>query len=302
MSILDKLKKNSTIKETAILSESKFFTKADMVQTTVPALNIALSGSLDGGLTPSLFVIAGKSKHFKTSFSLVMAKSYLDKYPESVLLFYDSEFGSPQSYFSSFGIDTSRVLHTPIMDVEELKFDIMAQLNNIDRNDKVIIIIDSIGNLASKKEVEDAINEKSVADMSRAKSLKSLFRMVTPYLTTKDIPLIAINHTYDTQEMYSKAVVSGGCLEAGTKLIMFDDSLKNIEDIKVGELVKTLNGSKPVTHIWDPSTLENGTPECYEIEFEDGYKCVVSENHPFLTTQGWIEAKNLNLNNEVVAL
>jgi hypothetical protein len=34
--------------------------------------------------------------------------------------------------------------------------------------------------------------------------------MVTPYLTTKDIPLIAINHTYDTQEMYSKAVVSGG--------------------------------------------------------------------------------------------
>jgi hypothetical protein len=29
-------------------------------------------------------------------------------------------------------------------------------------------------------------------------------------LTTKDIPLIAINHTYDTQEMYSKAVVSGG--------------------------------------------------------------------------------------------
>jgi intein/homing endonuclease len=83
---------------------------------------------------------------------------------------------------------------------------------------------------------------------------------------------------------------------------MFDDSLKNIEDIKVGELVKTLNGSKPVTHIWDPSTLENGTPECYEIEFEDGYKCVVSENHPFLTTQGWIEAKNLNLNNEVVAL
>jgi RecA/RadA recombinase len=210
MSILEKLKKNSTIKETAILSESKFFTKADMVQTTVPALNIALSGSLDGGLTPSLFVIAGKSKHFKTSFSLVMAKSYLDKYPESVLLFYDSEFGSPQAYFSSFGIDTSRVLHTPIMDVEELKFDIMAQMKNIERNDKVIIIIDSIGNLASKKEVEDAINEKSVADMSRAKQLKSLFRMVTPYLTTKDIPLIAINHTYDTQEMYSKAVVSGG--------------------------------------------------------------------------------------------
>ena len=210
MSILEKLKKNSTIKETAILSESKFFTKADMVQTTVPALNIALSGSLDGGLTPSLFVIAGKSKHFKTSFSLVMAKSYLDKYPESVLLFYDSEFGSPQAYFSSFGIDTSRVLHTPIMDVEELKFDLMKQLKEITREDRVLIIIDSIGNLASKKEVEDALNEKSVADMSRAKQLKSLFRMITPHLTLKDIPLVAVNHTYKEIGMFPKDIVGGG--------------------------------------------------------------------------------------------
>ena len=71
-------------------------------------------------------------------------------------------------------------------------------------------MIDSIGNLASKKEVEDAENEKSVADMTRAKSLKSLFRIVTPHLTTKNIPCLAINHIYMTQEMYSKPIVSGG--------------------------------------------------------------------------------------------
>ena len=71
---------------------------------------------------------AGPSKHFKTAFSLLMAKAYLDKYPDASLLFYDSEFGTPQSYFDSFGIDTERVLHTPITDVEQLKFDVMAQL------------------------------------------------------------------------------------------------------------------------------------------------------------------------------
>ena len=53
-----------------------------------------------------------------------------------------------------------------------------------------------MGNLASKKEVEDAEAGKSVADMSRAKAFKSLFRMVTPHLTLKDIPLIVVNHTY----------------------------------------------------------------------------------------------------------
>ena len=210
MSIMDKLKKNSKSDFTSILADSKFFNEKDMVPTDVPMMNVALSGSMDGGLAPGLTVLAGPSKHFKTSFALIMASAYLKKYKDAVLLFYDSEFGSPQSYFENFDIDTNRVLHTPITNVEELKFDIIAQLEGLDRGDKVAIVIDSVGNLASKKELEDAINEKSVADMSRAKALKGLFRMTTPYLNMKDIPLIAVNHTYKEIGLFPKDVVSGG--------------------------------------------------------------------------------------------
>ena len=210
MSIMDKLKKNSKLKNTEVLSESKFFTEKDMVPTDVPMVNVALSGSVDGGLTPGLTVLAGPSKHFKTSFALLMAGAYMKKYPDSVMLFYDSEFGSPQAYFQQFDIDTSRVLHTPITNVEELKFDMIGQLENLDRGDKVIVVIDSIGNLASKKEMEDALNEKSVADMSRAKALKGLFRMATPYLAMKDIPMLAVNHTYKEIGLFPKDIVGGG--------------------------------------------------------------------------------------------
>ena len=210
MGLMDKLKKNSKIEFTSVLEDSKFFNEKDMVTTPVPMINVALSGRLDGGLTPGLTVLAGPSKHFKTAFSLLMAKSYMDKYKDSVMLFYDSEFGTPQAYFDSFGIDKGRVLHTPITDVEQLKFDVIHQLNNLERGEKVIIVIDSVGNLASKKELEDALNEKSVADMSRAKALKGLFRMVTPYLTMKDIPMVVVNHTYMEIGMFPKAIVSGG--------------------------------------------------------------------------------------------
>jgi len=210
MSIMDKLKKNSKLSHTEVLSESKFFTEKDMVSTDVPMINVALSGSVDGGLAPGLTVLAGPSKHFKTSFALLMAAAYMKKYPESVMLFYDSEFGSPQSYFKQFGVDTTRVLHTPITNVEELKFDMISQLENLDREDKVIVVIDSIGNLASKKEMEDTLNEKSVADMSRAKALKGLFRMTTPYLAMKNIPLLAVNHTYKEIGLFPKDVVGGG--------------------------------------------------------------------------------------------
>jgi RecA/RadA recombinase len=139
-----------------------------------------------------------------------MAKSYLDKYPDAALLFYDSEFGTPQSYFDTFGIDTSRVVHTPLTDVEQLKFDIMQQLSNVERGDHLIIVIDSIGNLASKKEVDDALEGKSTADMTRAKQMKSLFRMVTPHLNLKDIPLVVVNHTYMEIGLFPKAIVGGG--------------------------------------------------------------------------------------------
>jgi len=210
MSLLDKLKKNSTIKDSAILSKSKFFTDKDMVPTDVPMINVALSGKLDGGIIPGLTMWAGPSKHFKTAFSLLMAKAYMDKYKDAVLLFYDSEFGTPIKYFETFEIDMERVLHTPLTDIEQLKFDIMQQLQEINRGDKLIIILDSIGNLASKKEVEDALEGKSVADMSRAKQVKSLFRMVTPHLNLKDISLIVVNHTYKEIGMFPKDIVGGG--------------------------------------------------------------------------------------------
>ncbi len=209
-SIMDKLKKNSKIKDTAILSESKFFNEKEQISTPVPMINVALSGDLDGGLAPGLLVLAGPSKHFKTSFALLMAAAYLNKHKDAVMLFYDTEFGSPQSYFTSFGIDTARVLHTPVTDIEQLKFDMISQLEDLDRKDKVIVVIDSIGNIASKKEMDDALDGKSVADMSRAKQLKSLFRMTTPYLAMKNIPLIAINHTYQEMGLFPKAIVSGG--------------------------------------------------------------------------------------------
>ena len=210
MSIMDKMLKAGSIKGSAVLSKSDFFKEKQPIQTDLPILNIAFSGSIDGGLIPGLTVFAGVSKSFKTLLGLYCLKAYLDKHKDGIALLYDSEYGITPDYLESYDIDTDRVLHIPIEDVEQLKFDITKRFEDIGKGDKVMILIDSIGNLASKKEVEDALNEKSVADMTRAKQLKSLFRIITPKLTTRDIPCIAINHIYMEQGMFPKAIVSGG--------------------------------------------------------------------------------------------
>lgn len=210
MSLLDKIKKNCTIKDSALLEKSKVFNNRDTISTSIPVLNIAFSGRIDGGFSSGITTWAGVSKMFKTGFSLLMAKSYMDKYPDSYLIFYDSEFGSPINYFNNFSLDLNRIFHIPLTDIEQLKFDLMQQLDGFERDDKVIIIIDSIGNLASRKEIDDAMDGKSVADMSRAKQIKSLFRMITPHLVIKDIPLIVINHVYKEIGLYPKDIIGGG--------------------------------------------------------------------------------------------
>lgn len=299
MSLLDKMKKVGSIKSAELLSESNFFNKKEGVQTEVPIINMALSGEVDGGLVSGLTFLAGPSKHFKSLLGLVLVKAYMNKYPDAVCLFYDSEFGITPDYIKTNGIDTERVLHIPIEHLEQLKFDISKRLEAIERGDKVIIFIDSVGNLASKKEVEDALEEKSVADMSRARVMKSLWRIVTPHLTTKDIPCIAVNHTYQTMEMYSKAVMSGGCVVEGTKIIMSDGSHKNIESVVEGEYVKTLIGDKVIKHTWNPDTLMDGEPECFEISFEDGSSVICSENHKFLVDGVWTEVRDLSVYSNV---
>lgn len=211
LSLKHRLIKTSTIKSTSLLTDSEVYNNKSVIRTRVPMINVAFSGQVDGGITAGLHIFAGPSKHFKTGFTLLGASAMIEAYAEeAVILFYDSEFGSPDSYFQSLNVPPDQVVHTPITNIEELKFDIMAQLDSLERGDKVMIMIDSVGNLASKKEVDDAIDQKSVADMTRAKQLKSLFRMVTPHLTLKNIPMIVVNHSYKTQEMYSKDVMSGG--------------------------------------------------------------------------------------------
>lgn len=244
-----RLIKASTNKMTASLEKSFLFNDKDVVKTRVPLLNLALSGKFDGGLTSGLTVIAGPSKHFKSNISLVLVSAYMKKYPDAICLFYDSEFGITPSYLKSMGVDPERVVHTPIQNVEQLKFDIVNQLEAIDRKDKVIVFIDSIGNMASKKETEDAMNEKSVADMTRAKQLKSLFRIITPYFTTKDIPCIAVNHTIETMEMYSKTVMTGGTgvmYSADTVFIIGRRQIKEGTEITGYEFVLNVEKSRYV--------------------------------------------------------
>lgn len=207
---METLLKSSSVTGASLMSESKFFSEKNLVKTPLPILNIAFSGDVNGGYAPGITIISGESKTFKSALSLYCLKAYLDKYKDAIGILYDTEYGITPEYIKSFGIDTNRVIHIPVEHVEQLKFDFNKKLENIKLDDHVFFLVDSIGQISSKKEFDDAHDEKSVADMSRAKALRSLLRLVTIQLTKKDLPCIMVNHVYSEIGMFPKTVIPGG--------------------------------------------------------------------------------------------
>ncbi len=207
---MQRLIKSSTLKLVAPLDDSDLFHCRDSIKTDCYALNIALSGDMDGGLTSGSTILAGPSRHFKSKIGLILMKAYMDKYPEAIGMYYDNEFGTTPDYFADSGIDTSRVVHNPLLNLEEYKFDIVKQLDEMQRGEKIFFFTDSLGNAASKRELDNALKESGAEDYSRAKVIKGVMRMITPYLTIKDIPYVAIAHIYETMALYAQKVVSGG--------------------------------------------------------------------------------------------
>lgn len=203
-----KLNKNSNA---SIASKSEFMNcSLESTDIKVPMLNLALSGDARKGLTPGIVGICGESKSFKTSFAFKMVGEFLKEHKDGICIFYDCEFGSRESTMKMFDVDTDRVIHIPFTNLEELSFDIMPRLEALEKGDKVIIVVDSVGNAPSKKELDNALDGNSAQDMQRAKYLKSLFRMITPQITMKGLYFIGIQHTYKEMGLFPKNVVSGG--------------------------------------------------------------------------------------------
>lgn len=309
MSLADKfIKSSSKIRGAGVFSKVNKVNHDNYFDTGIPALNLAFSGWLNKGPTFGITSLAGRSRSFKTMFGLIVCKAYLDKHPDAHMIFYDSEGGASEDYFEAVGIDTDRVIYIPIMNIEELKFDMMDKLQAIKAQwdekgsgDKFIWFIDSIGNLASVKEVEDAINAKSVADMSRAKALKSLFRIITPYFKNCQMQLVAIQHTYDEIGGMGapKQIMSGGqggMLSSDDVFVLGKRQIKEGSDLVGWQFILNVEKSRSIREksaIPFDVTYEGGIDKysgLLEIARVTGH--VVSPKNGWYTRPGVEEDKN----------
>ena len=175
-----------------------------------------MSGSIKKGMPgKKITALVGESGSGKTFLTLnaVRIAQEMGYTP----IYFDTEGAIDPESCENFGIDLENFRYEPVSDVDRLKsmFAIFIKgLTDLKIKGKdygkYILILDSVGMLASAKEIEDARTQNSAADMTRAKSLRSFFRIITSDLNSLEIPMIFTNHVGVNIGGYGDPVVQGG--------------------------------------------------------------------------------------------
>jgi len=226
-----------------IISVEDFNKVKSFISTGIHIVDGLLSKSiLNGGIPANkITLIAGPKQTGKSFISLNIARN-AQKMGYNVV-WIDTEYSIEKSDFDMYGIDTSNkdtfmLIRTNI--VEKIKIFLMSFLDALQKLkdtgvdvSKTIVILDSIGMLSSEKEKEDTLKQAVKQDMTRAKQIKSLMRLITNDLGRLNIPLVATNHIYLTQDMFPQTIMSGGeglYYAASVILFLSDSKLKTGEE------------------------------------------------------------------------
>jgi RecA/RadA recombinase len=190
-------------------------------------LNLAMTGDVFGGIPNNRAVeLMGPSGVGKTFVMLCAARNAQKM--GYYIYWYDSENAVDKKLMEQFGLDTSRVWYEPCNTVESFRTsstNLTGKLIDAQRNGmeipKVAVFLDSIGNLGTIKELTDAEEGNQKEDMTRAKRIKSLFRILMTRMAEVKIPFVYSNHVYKTTDFMAAWVGSGGSgREYGASIIL----------------------------------------------------------------------------------
>ena len=209
--------------------------------------NGLVSGSIFGGVSSNkITAVAGESSTGKTFFSLAIVKNFLDNDPNAYCLYFDTESAITKSLLEDRGVDTSRLVVINVVTIEQFRTKALKAVyiylkSKTEERKPCMFVLDSLGMLSTEKEINDALEDKQVRDMTKSQLVKGAFRMLTLKLGQANIPMIVTNHTYDVIGAYvpTKEMGGGSGLKYASSTIIYltKKKEKDGKDV-IGNLIK----------------------------------------------------------------
>jgi RecA/RadA recombinase len=198
------------------LADSDFALPSEYISTGNYILNATLTGSLRKGIPNNRSIcLAGESGAGKTFVLLNLCKQAQDMGYH--IIYYDTEGAVDRDMALKFGINPNAFQHEPISDIDTFRTSITTVTKTLidvkatgGELPKIFIALDSLGMLATQKEIDDAMTGSDKSDFTRAKKIRSLFRIITNDLTGCKVPFVLTNHVGVNIGGYGDPVVMGG--------------------------------------------------------------------------------------------
>lgn len=181
------------------------------------------------------------------------------------IVYYDSEMATDKDAVVKRGLNPEMLLYVPVATVEELTTSMLGILDEADPTDKIMIVVDSLGNLSTKKELGDASEGSDKRDMTRAQKLRALFRTCTVKAGVKNIPIAGVNHVYASIGSFfggNTVGGGGGSLYASSTILEFSKA----QDKKGQEVIGGIITSKAIKNRF----AKEKTKIKFNINFEKG--------------------------------
>ena len=211
-----------------ILEDSVYARIDEFIPTGPYILNAALSGSLFGGMpNRRSLTFAGEEGSGKTYLALSICRNAIAMGYH--IVYYDSEGGIDIDFVKRLGVDTKKIRIENISTIEQFAH-LTAKLNETlsgmrekgKTPPKVMVVLDSLGNLSSTKEKEDTTSGSGKRDMTKQQAIRRTFRVVGTDFAKNAVPFIICNHVYAAIGSFfpHNEVSGGGGIKYNSSIIM----------------------------------------------------------------------------------
>ena len=293
-----------------IIEESSY----SNIQEWVPSGNYILNACMSGDLfkaVPSgrIVTLCGPSGCGKSFLACSMCREAQKMGYTPIYM--DSEGAIDSTFVKRLGVDPSKLIIKQVQTIfETSQFianickQLQAQQDKTGRHDKVMFVLDSLGNPTSEKERDVTMTGNQKADFTKAKDTKALFRVNATPIAKLQCIFIVCNHVYSNMSFIPQNVQSNGCILPEEHIITLENGNIAIQNVKEGmHVLSHDNEWHKIEKIW-----EHNKPS-YTLEFEDGTIFECSDTHRFLINinnpeldSSWKTAEDLSEDDEIYAI
>ena len=269
---LESIVKDLDDEHTTIAAEGKSSAEfSGTMDTGSYILNAILSGSLYGGVANNkITAFAGEASTGKTFFVLGVIKQFLTDNEQGGVIYFDTESAVTNDMMQVRGIDTTRIVKSEPDTIQKFRHTSIQILDNYIAQDEeerkpLVMVLDSLGQLSSTKEIEDTAEGSETRDMTKAQILKATFRVLNLKLAKAVVPLLVCNHVYDVVGSYfpQKEMSGGSGLKYSASTILHLSKKKERDNGEViGNIIKVRTEKSRLTK-------ENQLVECL-LTYEKG--------------------------------